>query len=56
MGFFPCLEASIRAKMSNWEVKSPHKTSPSMKKLMKAFQVMCLIIMKKRPNMLISLG
>jgi hypothetical protein len=58
--FFPCLVASTPTKMTNWKMKSSRMTlpimkkmtSPMMKRLMKTFQVKCLILMVK---MLITL-
>jgi hypothetical protein len=55
MVFFPCLAASTQKKTTNWKKNSPHMTSPIIKRLMKVFQVRCLIIMKKTLIMLISL-
>jgi hypothetical protein len=54
MGFFSCLAVSTPKKMTKGKKKSPQMTSPIMKRLMNAFQVRCLIIMK-RLSMLISL-
>jgi hypothetical protein len=54
MVFLPCLVASTPEKMTNWNRKSPRMISLIMKRLMKTFQVKCLILMIKRLIMLIS--
>jgi hypothetical protein len=59
-GFFPMFDSFF----ISWKMKSPRMTSPIMKKmtslimkrLMKAFKMRCLIIMKKMLGMLISLA
>ena len=55
MDSFPCLAVFTPKKMTKGKKKSPQMTLSIMKRLMKAFQVRCIIIMKKRLSMLISL-
>jgi hypothetical protein len=51
----PLMTSPIVKKMTKGNKKRPRVTSPIMKRLMKAIQMRCLIIMKKRLSMLISL-
>ena len=53
-GLHPIFGSLYPDKDDPLEKKSPQMTSPIMKRLMKAFQVRCLIVKKKRLSMWIS--